>query len=160
MPTQTKTAKKVMEDATAAFDAFKLSTPSVEVPEVFRDLAEKSITQARTAYSKMKAAAEETTDMVEDTYESAREGAFALGVKALDMAKVNTDASFAFARDLFGVKTFAEAIELQTAFVRKQFDSLSAQTKEMQELSQKYFTETTKPVTVQFEKTFKDMKAS
>jgi phasin len=127
---------------------------------VFRDLAEKSISQARDTYAKMKTAAEDATGLVEDTYETAREGAFAIGVKTLDAAKVNSDASFACARDLFGAKTFAEVIELQTAFARKQFDTFGGQFKELQELTQKYVTETTKPVTAKVEKTFKEFKAA
>src|SRR4029079_7957031 len=71
---------------TAPFEAFNMNMPTVEVPAVFRDFAEKGIAQARDTYAKIKSAAEEATDMVEDTYETAREGAFAIGVKALDAA--------------------------------------------------------------------------
>ena len=159
MPAQPKTAKTATPAATP-FDAFSVNMQSVEVPVIFRDMAEKTVAQARDGYAKMKTAAEEATDMVEDTYETAREGAFALSVKALDAAKTNSDASYAFAKDLFGVKTFAEAIELQTAFARKQFESVGAQFKEFQELSQKFVADATKPVTAQVEKTFKEIKAA
>ena len=157
------TKAKVMKPApsvSAPFEAFNISMPSTEVPAFFRDFAEKSVAQARDTYAKMKTAAEEATDVVEDTFETARDGAFAFGVKAIDAAKTNTDASFALARDMFGAKTFAEVIELQTAFARKQFDSVSAQMKDFQELAQKIVTETTKPVTTQVGKTFKEIKAA
>jgi phasin len=161
MPTQPKTAKPAKaEPAIAAFEAFNVNMPAVEVPAVFREFAEKSIAQARDSYAKMKTAAEDATDMVEDTYETARESMFAIGVKTLDAAKENSDASFAFARDLFGVKTLAEMIELQTAFARKQFDAFRAQMKDLQELTQKCVSDTAKPVTSQVEKTFKDIKAA
>jgi len=166
MPAETKTAKiakpAAAETAIPAnpFEAFNMPMPAVEMPTVFREFAEKSIAQAREGYSKMKAAAEEATDMVEDTYETAREGAFAIGVKALDVAKANSDASFAFAKDLFGAKTFAEVIELQSAFARKQFDALGVQVKELQELTQKFVTDAAKPATAQVEKAFKDIKAA
>ena len=107
----------------------------------------------------MKSAAEEATDMVEGTYETAREGAFAFGVKAIDAAKTNSDASFAFAKDLFGAKTFAEVIELNTTYARKQFDAVAGQMKEFQELAQKVVTDATKPVTTQVQKTFKEINA-
>jgi phasin len=168
MSTATVKAEKTVKAATAAtkaavsapFEAFSLNLPTVEVPAAFRDFAEKGIAQARDTYAKMKSAAEEATDMVEDTYEAARESAFAIGVKTLDAAKSNTDASFALARDLFGAKTFAEVIELQTAFARKQFDTVSAQVKELQELTTKFVTDAARPVTTQVEKTFKDIKAA
>ena len=68
-----------------------MQMPSVEMPAAFREFAEQSIAQARDGYSKMKVAAEEATDMVEDTYETAREGAFAIGVKTLDVAKAKAN---------------------------------------------------------------------
>jgi phasin len=161
MPTQPKTAKPAKADpAAAAFEAFNINMPTVEVPVVFREFAEKSIAQARDTYAKMKTAAEDATDMVEDTYETAREGIFAIGVKTLDAAKENSDASFVFARDLFGAKTLAEMIELQTSFARKQFDAFGAQMKELQALTQKYVTDTAKPMTSKVEKSFKDLKAA
>ena len=142
------------------FEAFTMAMPSADVPVMFRDFAEKSVAQARDAYAKMKTVAEQTTDMVEDAYESAREGAFAMGVKAIDAAKTNSDASFAFARDLFGAKTLADVIELQTTFARKQFDAVTVQVKEFQQLAQKVATDAAKPVTAQVEKTFKEIKAA
>jgi phasin len=165
--TAPKTVKAAKAAVTAPFEAFSMSMPkfdgtmpNLEVPAAFRDLAEKSIAQARDAYAKLKAAAEEATDMVEDTYETAREGAFAIGVKALDAAKTNSDASFALAKDLFGAKTFAEVIELQSAYARRQFDAVAAQFKEIQDLTSKLVTDTTKPVTTQVEKVFKEVKAA
>jgi len=166
MPADTKTSKTAKPTAAETvipanpFEAFNMPMPAVEMPTVFREFAENSIAQAREGYSKMKVAAEEATDMVEDTYETAREGAFAIGVKALDVAKAHSDASFAFAKDLFGAKTFAEVIELQSAFARKQFDVLGVQVKELQELTQKFVTDAAKPATAQVEKAFKDIKAA
>ena len=159
--TTTKTVKTPrIGTAATPFDAFNFAVPSVEVPAAFRDLAEKTIAQARDGYAKFKSAAEDASGVVEDTYETAREGAFALGVKALDITKVNSDASFALARDLFGAKTFAEVIELQTTYARKQFDTVGVQFKELQELAQKFVTEAAKPVTERVQKTFKDLKAA
>jgi phasin len=159
----TTTAKtpKTPKSATAMpFEAFNMQMPSMEVPVAFREFAEKSITQARDTYAKMKSAAEDATGMVEDTYEATRENVFAFGVKALDAAKVNSDASFALAKDMFGAKTLAEIIELQTAFARQQFDTLTGQVKELQDLAQKVVTESTKPVKAQVEKTMKEFKVA
>lgn len=163
MPTASKTTKSTKASApmmSNPFEAFTVNTPSFDVPAAARDFAEKGIAQARDAYAKMKSTAEETTDLVEDTYETAREGAFTLGTKALDLAKANSDATFAFAKDLFGAKTLAEVIELQTAFARQQFDATSAQFKDFQDTAQKLFADTTKPMTAHVEKTFKDMKVA
>ena len=156
----TTVTKSKPSKSAASTEAFDVDMSNVEVPAVFRDFAEKGIAQARDAYARMKSAAEEATDVVENTYETARENAYSLGFKALELARSNTDASFAFARDLFGARTFAEVIELQTTFARKQFDTVSAQVKELQDLTAKFVTESAKPVAAQVEKTFKDIKAA
>lgn len=156
-------ATKTTKPATAAspfsdFEAF--SMPKIEVPAMVREMTEKGIEQARDAYSKVKSAAEEATDLLEDTFETSRQGVVEFNMKALDAAKVNTDATFSFFKDLMGVKTVAEAIELQSTFARQQFDALSAQAKDMQEFATKLTSDVTSPVKEAVEKSFKDLKAA
>ncbi len=151
----TKTTK-----TTTPFEAFSFPAPAFEVPAAFREFAEKSVSQAREAYAKLKSASEDATGLVEETFEKTREGAFAIGVKALDAAKTNSDASFALAREMFGAKTLSEVIELQSAFARKQFEAITAQFKELQELGEKYVVNAARPVTEKVEKTFKELKVA
>ncbi len=140
------------------FDAFAM--PKLEVPAIAREAAEKSIEQAREAYAKMKSAAEDATDLLEDTFETTRQGFLDFNLKAVDSAKANTDATFRFVKDLMGVRTVAEAIELQSSFARSQFDALTTQAREMQELATKIATEVGQPVKEAFEKSVKDLKAA
>ncbi|WP_428699687.1 phasin [Stappia sp.] len=155
-----KTAKTV--DATVSafpnFEAFNM--PKMEIPAVTREMAEKSIEQAREAYSKLKTVAEDATDLMEDGFETTRRGVLDFNHKAVDAAKSNTDATFQFVKNLFEVKTLAEAIELQTSFARSQFDAFSAQAKDMQELSSKLAGEVTETFKGAVEKTTKDFKAA
>jgi phasin len=155
-----ETVKKIAAATKPAetFEAFSLS--ATEMPEAFREAAEKTVKQAKESYEKMRAAAEEATDLIEDQIETARSGITALNAKALDAAKANVDASFQFAKDVLGVKTFAEVIELQSAFARQQFELVSAQAKEMQDLVQKVTTESTQPVKDAMTKFMKDLKVA
>ena len=73
--TTTAKSTKNGKPASAPFEAFTFPTPTFEVPAAFRDFAEKSVSQARDAYAKMKTATEDATGVVEDTFETAREGA-------------------------------------------------------------------------------------
>ena len=157
---RTKTAKTVDATVTAFpnFEAFNM--PKMEIPAVTREMAEKSIEQAREAYSKLKTAAEDATDLMEDGFETTRRGVLDFNHKAVDAAKSNTDATFQFVKDLFEVKTLADAIELQTSFARSQFDAFSAQAKDMQELSSKLAGEVTETFKGAVEKTTKDFKAA
>lgn len=155
-----KTARAA--DATVAgfpnFEAFTM--PKMEIPAVTREMAEKSIEQAREAYAKLKTAAEDATDLIEDGFETTRRSVLDFNHKAVDAARANTDATFQFVKDLFEVKTLAEAIELQTSFARAQFDAFGAQAKDMQELSTKLAGEMNETFKGAVEKASKDFKAA
>lgn len=153
-----KAAAKTVKAFEAPFEAFNFSIPSAEIPAAFRDFAEKTLTGSKDAYAKLKTAAEEATEAFEDTVETARSGALEFSHKSLDIAKTNTDAAFAFARELLTAKTFAEALELQTAFAKKQFETFTAQAKEVQELSQKLATEASRPLKASYDKAVKNAK--
>jgi len=146
---QTKT--KTENAAESAFD----SVTRLEVPAAMRDFAEKGVAQAKDAYAKFKVAADETSDMLEGAYSTASRGASTLGLKALETARTNTNASFDHAIALFSVKTISDVIELNTAFVRRQSETISAQMREMADLCQKVAAETSAPVRAQVEKVLK-----
>jgi phasin len=128
------------------FEIPKFEAPKMEVPAAFREFAEKGLSQAKESWEKMKEATEEATDMLETSYSTASKGSAEYGLKVIDIARANTNAAFDFASDLFAVKSFAEAVELTTAHSRKQFDALTAQTKELTALAQKVATESAEPI--------------
>src|SRR5215468_12534139 len=101
------------------FEMPKFDLPKFEMPAAFRDIAEKSVSQAKENYEKMKAAAEEATDLLEDTYATASKGAADYGIKMLEAARANTNAAFDFASEFITVRSLSEAVELSTAHARK-----------------------------------------
>ena len=103
-----------------------------EVPEVFRSMAENGVVQAREHYAQFKASAEDATDLIEETFETARDGVMNLQHKALDAAKQNTDASFDFAKQIMGVTSVADAVQMQAKFAREQFDAFVDYSKDFQ----------------------------
>lgn len=159
---ETKTAKpratKAASQSAQTMDAFAIQ--NVEVPVAVREFAEQSIEKAKDSYAKIKTAAEDATDILEDSYESSRQGMLEINMKALDAAKTSTDAAFTFYKDMLSVKSVAEAVELQSNFARKQFESTVAQTKDMQELVSKIATDATQPAKDAFQKTVKDLHAA
>ncbi len=136
-------------------DMPKIDMPKMEVPDMVRDFAEKGVKQAKEGYDKMKAAAEETTDLLETTYTAASKGATEFNMKALDALRANVNASFDFTSAMFGTKTLAEAAEVSTAHFRAQFEALSSQAKELSALAQKIATETSEPLKTGVSKSFK-----
>jgi len=131
---------------TNATDPFSASIVPFEVPEQMRAFAEKGVSQARDSYAKFKDAAETQNGTIEAVFTNASKGASAYSAKVMEFLKANTTASLDFAQELFGVKSPSEAMELWTSHARKQFETLTAQAKELTELSQKIATETVEPI--------------
>ena len=119
----------------------KIELPKMEVPAAFRELADKSVAQVRNTYENAKAATEEATDLLKDTYKTAAKGATDYNLKVIEIARTNTNRAFDYAYELMGVKSPSEFVELSTAHTRKQFEAMTAQTKELTELAQKVTTE-------------------
>jgi phasin len=137
------------------FEMPKFDLPKMEIPAAFREIAEKSVSQAKENYEKMKSAAEEATGMIEGTYATASKGASDYGLKWIEAARENTNASFDFAVKLMTVKSLSEVVELSSAHARKQFESLTAQGKDLAALAQKVTTDTVEPVKEGMTKAFK-----
>ncbi|MGB8282580.1 MAG: phasin family protein, partial [Pseudolabrys sp.] len=55
---------------------------------------------------------------------------------------------------LMGAKSYAEVVELSSAFMRKQFEAMIAQAKELSEHAQKVATETVEPIKESINSTF------
>jgi len=146
MPAATaKAAPKAAKKETPAFPAFEMPA-SFEMPAAFREMAEKGVLQAKEAYDSYKSMAEEATDAIEDTFATMNKGATDFQAKALGAAKENFNAGFDLVEKMLGVKSLSEVIELQTEFARKQFDTMTSQAKDIQDLATKVQTETTKPL--------------
>ncbi|MDK9698351.1 MAG: phasin [Siculibacillus sp.] len=133
--------------------------PQAEIPTVFREFAEKAVAQAKDGFAKLREAAEEATDAIEDTYETARAGFAELNGKSIDAVKANSDAAYGFAKSMLAVKTFAEAIELQSAFMRQQFEAIGAQARELQEMAGKVASDAAKPAKDAIAKSMEQLKA-
>ena len=136
------------------FEIPNFEVPKMEIPAAFREFAEKGVAQTKDAYEKMKAAAEEATDVLEDTYANASKGAADYGLKVIEATRTNTNAAFDFYTDLMTVKSISEVIELSTAHARKQFETVTAQTKDLAALAQKVAIETAEPFKERVSKTF------
>ena len=128
------------------FEVPNFEIPKLEVPAAFREFAEKGVSQAKENYEKMKAAAEEATDVLEDTYATATKGAVDYGRKLIEATRLNTNATFDFYTGLMNVKSYSDVIELSTTHARKQFEAVTAQTKDLAALAQKVATETAEPI--------------
>jgi phasin len=136
------------------FEIPKFEMPNMEVPAAFREFAEKGVAQAKENYEKMKSTAEDATKVLEDSYATASKGCSGYGLKLIETARTNSNAAFDMLTELMGAKSFAEGVELYTGFLREQFDTITAQTKELGEHAQKVATETAEPIKESFTTAF------
>jgi phasin len=143
-----------------AFDMSAFEMPENPLPDMMRDYAEKSIASAREGYVKAKASVEEGQAALEESVDTAIESTTALNKKVLDATQSNMAAGFDLVRDILGVKTLGDAIELQTAFIRKQFEVVSGQSKDIQDSISKSVEDVSAPVKKIVEKSMDNMKAA
>ena len=136
-------------------DPFSSSVIPFEVPEQMRAFAEKGVSQARDNYAKFKDAAETHNGTIEAVFSVFSNGAKEYSAKVMEMMKEAASANLDFAQALVGVKSPSEAMELWTSHARKQFEALTAHTKELAELSQKVASDSAEPIKSGASKIFK-----
>ena len=119
----------------------KFEMPKLEMPEAFREMAEKGVERTKEVCAKAKVASEEAADLLENTYEAAVKHATDYNLKLFEIVRTNTRATFDYANELLGVKSPSEFIELSTAQMRKQFEIVSAQNKELYAITQEMASE-------------------
>lgn len=153
--TATVKAKKASSFEAPKLEFPNFEMPKMEVPAAFREFAEKGVSQAKDNWEKMKAATEEATDVLETTYSTAAKGAADYGLALIDAARTNMNTAFDFASEVVTAKSMSEMIELSTAYARKQFETATAQTKELTALAQKVATETAEPLKAGMTSAFK-----
>ena len=119
---------------------------SIEVPAAFHELADKGIAQTKDAFNNAKVVTEEATHLFQRSYTAATKGAADYNLKIFEIARFNTNAAFDYAHELLGVKSLSEFVELSSARARKQFETMTAQTKELTTLAQKVSLATAEPL--------------
>jgi phasin len=112
----------------------------------FKTNVERGAAQIKDTSEKFSAATEQTTKLVENTFESAAKGIKDYNFKAVEFAQLNSDAAFDYAKQLMSAKSPSEILELWSMYVRKQFEVLTEQTKELAMLGQRVATETAEPL--------------
>lgn len=137
--------------------AFPSTVVPFEVPVAVREMAEKGVTQARETYDRFKVAADDANGAIEAAYTAATKGANAYNAKLVDIAKTNTNAWFDLAAALIGVTSLSQATELLSAHSKTQFETLTAQSKELAELGQKVAADAVEPIKASTSKVFKQV---
>ena len=111
-------------------------TMKYEVPAEMREMAERSVDQARRAFDGFLAAAHKAVDAMQRSTNSMQSTATDATKKTLSYAEQNLAAAFDHAQKLVRAPDVQEAMRLQTEFARTQFSAMQGQMKELGDMAQ------------------------
>ena len=106
-----------------------------EIPEQMREVADKSVSQARQAFEQFLDATQRAMANAESTAKTAGEGAVDLSRQSLAFVEDNIAASFDLAQRLVQARTVQEIAALQQEFVRRQMKTLTEQGQQLGQMA-------------------------
>jgi phasin len=106
-------------------------TMEFEIPASVRDLASKSVDQAREAYNRFLEAARQAHDVVMKSSDVITSGAREINQKAVKYTEANLQANFELAQRLVHAKDIKEALDIQNQFARQQMETFAHQAQEL-----------------------------
>ncbi|MGA8771733.1 MAG: phasin family protein [Rhodomicrobium sp.] len=109
-------------------------TMEFEIPSTVRDLASKSVDQAREAYNRFLEAARQAHDVVMKSSDVITSGAREINQKAVKYTEANLQANFELAQRLVHAKDIKEALDIQNQFARQQMETFAQQAQELARL--------------------------
>lgn len=105
-----------------------------EIPASVRDLASKSVEQAREAYNRFLEATRQAHDVVSKSTDVFASGAREINEKAVKYTEANLQANFELAQRLVHAKDLKEALDIQSQFARQQMETFAQQAQELSRL--------------------------
>jgi len=105
--------------------------PAMEIPAAMREMAERSVEQARSAYVQFMEMARQAQDMVSKSSDAVASSAREVQARALRYAQENMDSSFTFASDLARARDLREFLEIQQRYAQKQAMTYTQQAQEL-----------------------------
>ena len=147
--------------ASSAFENVEFpSFDASKATEQLRDFAEKGVEQSKEVFAKMKDGAEQAQKALETAFEGVKGASSELSLKTISAWRSNADSVFSHLEALVAAKSVSEVVELQSAFVKKSFETGVEQAKDFGAAAQKAAEKAAQPVKDAFEKAAKDLKAA
>ncbi|MFM9846007.1 MAG: phasin family protein [Hyphomicrobiaceae bacterium] len=105
--------------------------PQFEIPEAMRDMAERNVEQARSAYGQFLEMARQAQDVVAKSSDTMAQSARDIQLKAMRYAEQNMEANFAFVGDLAKARDLRDYMEIQSRHAQRQMQTYSEQAQEL-----------------------------
>ena len=116
-----------------------------EIPKEMRSMAEATFGQAREAFEKFLAGAQQTAGTLEERGETVRAGAKDISSTAMSYAEKNVQASLDHAEALLHAKDLTEIMRLHGEYVQAQMRALADQASQMGQIVSRAAMDATKP---------------
>ena len=117
------------------------------IPNEMRTFAEQSVAQARKAFDGFIQAANQAMGQFEGHAQTARSTAHDIAHKSMTYAEQNVAATFDFTQKLLHAKDAAEVMKLQSEYLSRQMQTISAQVQELGQSAAKIVVDAAKPKT-------------
>lgn len=117
------------------------------IPEEVRSFAEQSVAQARKAFESFIDAANQAVGQMQGRAEAAHGSASEIAHKSMQYAEQNVATTLEFAQKLMRANNAAEVMGLQSEFLGRQMQALSAQVHDLGQSAAKMVVDSTRPKT-------------
>ena len=117
------------------------------IPNEMRSFAEQSVAQARKAFDGFLQAANQAMGQFEGQAQVARSSAHEIAHKSMTYAEQNVAATFDFAQKLMRAKDASELMGLQSEYLARQMQTISAQVQDLGQSAAKMAMDAAKPKT-------------
>jgi phasin len=105
--------------------------PQMEIPDAVRQLAERNVEQARSAYAQFMEMVRQAQDMVAKSSGAMTEGALEVQGRAMKFAEENVEAGFRMAAELAKARDMKEYFEIQARHAQRQMSTYAQQAQEL-----------------------------
>ncbi len=105
--------------------------PQFESPEAMREMAERNVEQARSAYSQFLDMARQAQDVVSKSSDTMAQSAREIQLKAMRYAEQSMEANFSFVGDLAKARDLREYMDIQSRHAQRQMKTYSDQAQEL-----------------------------
>lgn len=105
--------------------------PQMEIPDAVRQLAERNVEQARSAYAQFMEMGRQAQDMVAKSSGAMTETALEIQARAMLFAEENIEAGFRFAGELARARDMKEYFEIQSRHAQRQMSTYAQQAQEL-----------------------------
>ena len=123
-----------------------LGLPYFAAPAFLNGMTEQSLARAKENCAKLNAASGAFNDVLSEAYSTNAKGIADYTAKVIEFSGANTDSALDFLRHLLGTKSPSELLQLSATHGRKNFETTTAQGRELWEIARKVASETAEPI--------------